>query len=171
MLKNKSQIITAGLLVITLGLVIAIIYISQVITSESKTGEVKNVAPQKTKAANIAYDKTVVLANTPTPEATVMPTAVTPTGLAVSPTGMLPSVTIAPTINSLLAYNNASISPTEIILAYNNTTVTPTSSDYSASSLSATTVKSSTLPESGFINNAIIMFVAAGLIIFFAFMF
>lgn len=164
----------------TVGLVIAIIYISQVVTGESKTGEVKtNIAPKKTKAANVAYDKTVTLDNiTPTPTEvmtvdplvtpTVIPTVIS-TDSVISPTVILPSVTVAPTINSLLAYNNASVSPTEIILAYNNTT--PTVTETVTSSLSATVVKSASLPESGFINNTIIMFVAAGLIIFFSFMF
>ncbi len=157
----------------TLGLVIAIVYISQAITSESKTDDVKtNLAAQKTKAANITYDKTIPLENiSPTETAVIAPTSEltgTPTNI---PTEILPSTTVVPTVNNLLAYNNATISPTEIILAYNNTTLSPTVADYSTGSLSATVVKAKTLPTSGFINNAIIMFVAAGLIIFFSFMF
>jgi len=166
--KNKSQLITIGLLTLTLVLVVAIIYLSRVITSESDTGETQNLTTQKIKAANVTYNKTIALASpspspTLTPLVSVLPTVTVTAG--VSPTL---SILVSPTVNNLLAYNNeASISPTEIILAYNNE---PTQ-ELESSSLSGTVVKTNTLPASGFINNAIIMFTVAGLLIFFSFMF
>ena len=188
MLKNKSKIITVVLLVMTVGLVAAIIYISQIITNEPKVGQANtNLAPQKTKAADVSYQKTVALNN-------ITPTIISQTTLApisseqkAKETMAILSPTVIPTINNLLAVNSltASVSPTleptigglkltptEMILAYNNLTVTPVSGNVYTSSISATTVaKAKTLPDSGFITNSIIMFVAAGLIIFFSFMF
>jgi len=184
MLKNKSKIITIVLLIMTVGLVVAIVYISQVITGEPEKGEANtNLAPQKTKAANISYQKTIAINNiTPT----LVPTAfieetVTPT-LSLTPGEGIITPTVTNTLLALKETNAASIaatvaptgtelltpSPTEILLAYN---VTPGSGESYSSSVSATTVKTKTLPDSGFITNSIIMFVAAGLIIFFSFMF
>jgi len=180
MFKNKSKIITAVLLVMTIGLVAAIIYISQIITSEPKVGQANtNLAPQKTKAADVSYQKTVALN-----DITSIP--VSPSLESVRSTTVL-SPTVIPTVSNLLAVNSMTASasptleptiggliltPTETVLAYNNLTVTPVSGNVYTSSISATTVaKAKTLPDSGFITNSIIMFVAAGLIIFFSFMF
>ena len=178
MLKNKSKIITIVLLVMTVGLVAAIIYISQIITSQPQQGEVNtNLAPQKTKAADVSYQKTVALDEvTPTlvPTATapgenevLTPTVVANSLLALNSNDSTLSASITPTVAAETT-TTLTPSPTEVVLAYN---VTPLVTDSSASISATTVAKAKTLPDSGFITNSIIMFVAAGLIIFFSFMF
>ncbi len=101
-----------------------------------------SVAPRKTKAQDAGYSRVIPLAVT----ISVSPTI----GISTSPT------------------------PTEIILAYQNPTVTGSVSTPSATvtaSTSPTPTKTTTLPKSGFINNAIVLFGVSALVIFISFIF
>jgi len=143
MFKEKSKIITIILLVMTIILMVAIFYIGFKLTNSSEKTTI--VVPQKIKAQDIPYSKTVELAkanptNSPTP-------TLTPT-----PTGSSKIVTPTPSI-------------TEIVLKV------ASSSPTLSASVSAALAKAKSLPKTGFITNAIIMFVVAGSIIFLSFLF
>ena len=143
MFKEKSKIITIVFLVMTIILVVAIVYIGFKLTNSSEKTTI--VVPQKIKAQNVPYSKTVELAkanptNSPTP-------TLTPT-----PTGSSKIVTLTPSI-------------TEIVLKI------ASSSSTLIASKSATPTKATTLPKTGFITNVIVMFAVAGSMIFLSFLF
>ena len=157
---------------VTIFLIGSIFYISTLLTSgdENKTSQ---VAPRKTKAANITYSKLIAL-NQVTPETT--PTAQaedttsgeetesitetpTQTGETVSVTGV-ESITETPTPT-----------PTETVLAYANPTVTDTASSEADTTTTLTPTKVKNLPDTGFIYNGLIIFAAAMVLVFFSFLF
>ncbi len=122
-------------------------YISYTLSSESS--ESAPTAPQKIKAADITYTKLIALA-LPSPTEEVMPS---------------PTEEISPT-EELLP------SPTEIILAQGPTgTASAYGNEEITSTPSPTTKKLSSLPESGFINNTLVIFAVSSLMIFFSFLF
>ncbi len=131
------------MLLMTLVLMAAVLGVGYVITRPSETPSL--IAPRKTKAQSVTYSKTIAF-NT----VTVTPTAV-PTLIAVA--SVSPSPLATPT-------------PTEIVLAK---TVSPTQSASATATIKPT--KASNLPESGTVTNALFIFAAAGLMIFFSFLF
>lgn len=131
----------------------SIFYITKVITSEEEA-KTSSLAPKKTKAANVTYSKLIAL-NT----VSIMPTEELVTSTAEP----------SPTINQISPTNIISPSPTEIILALDNSGSTSSQAAQVNTSVSPTRVTS--LPETGFINNSLILFAAALVLIFFSFIF
>lgn len=141
---KKPKIVTILLLLATISLMGAIFYIASILTSESPQSP--PIAPVKTRAQSRTYNRMIALnpvTQTPTPPPTSSPTA-----------------TMTPT-------------PTEIILAYTSPTPTgiATASPTVNATSSATPTKTETLPSAGYLTHALIIFAAAGLLIFFAFIF
>jgi len=135
----------------TIGLMVSIFYIGYVLTNSSEKNT--SIAPQKTKAQSANYSKFV---------------AINTTNGSVTPTVEPPSPTNKnnPTIS-------LSLTPTEIILAYQTITITTalTPSVTNTASLSATPANARTLPKTGFITNAIVLFGVSALVIFISFIF
>ncbi len=160
--KKKSTKTTVFLVLVILTLMASSFYISFILSNENS--ESVPTAPKKIKAADITYTKLIALGEvsvSPGESETVSPTSgeevsLSPTAEAVSPTvELLPS-------------------PTEIILAQGPTTPVGTSSAYNngiTATPSPTTTKLSSLPESGFINNTLVIFAVSSLMIFFSFLF
>ncbi len=156
-MNKKSKIVTIVLLVMTVGLMLSIVYIGYMLTASPEKSP--QIAPRKTKAQSANYSKIISLDT----QGGLDETQPTPTSLpTVSPTvSVTPAVSVSP-------------SPTEIILAYQNPTITNRVSSPSAAvtaSASATPTKTATLPKTGFINNAIILFGVSALVIFVSFIF
>jgi LPXTG-motif cell wall-anchored protein len=155
-MNKKSKIITTVLLVMTVGLMLSIVYIGYMLTATPEKSP--QIAPRKTKAQSAGYSKIISLDT----QSGLDETQPTPTSmLTVSPTvSLTPAVSVSP-------------SPTEIILAYQNPTVTSgsTPSATVTASASATPTRTATLPKTGFINNAIILFGVSALVIFVSFIF
>ncbi len=139
---------------VTIFLIGAIFYISTLLTSsdENKTSQ---VAPRKTKAANVTYSKLIAL-NQITPEITPTPTS-TET-LASSETTETLTETPTPT-------------PTETVLAYANPSVTGSASPGASLTTTLTPTKVKDLPDAGFVYNGLIIFAAAMVLVFFSFLF
>jgi len=137
----------------TVGLMVAIFYIGYVLTTGSE--KTSSVAPRKTKAQSADYSKFVPL--NATDQGLISPTLTpTPTIKALAQASK-PSITLTPT-------------PTEVILVQQGTTETPTV--ISTASASATPqAKISSLPKTGFVTNAIVIFGVSALIIFISFIF
>lgn len=149
-MKKKSKIVTLTLLIMTIFLMGAILYIGYILTAN--TNKVPSIAPQTTKAQTGSYNKFIAL-NTTDGGANSTP-VVSPT-----PTVML---TLTPT-------------PTEIVLAYQN--LSPTLSTTASGTvtpnptLTITPTKVETLPRTGFITNVIVLFGVSALVIFISFIF
>lgn len=139
--NKRPKTVTIVLLVMTVGLMLAIFYIGYVLTAT--TEKVPMIAPQTTKAQNASYSKFIALDTTVT--------------------------SVSPTL-AITASPSPTPSPTEIILAQ-NPTVTLTASTSGTITPSATPSKARTLPQTGFITNAIILFGLSALIIFISFIF
>ncbi len=139
--KNSKKTTVILLLVITI-LIFSIFYISFMLNQGGSEITTSPTVPKKIKAANVTYQKLLAV-NRTVPEE--IPTEI--------PVTSEPSPTITP-------------SPTEIVLAYQNPTIT---TDNSIETISPTRVEA--LPESGFINNALIIFAASSLLIFISFIF
>jgi len=165
---NKTTILLFIIIVILMG---SIFYVSCLLSNEKAVDSDNSpVAPKTTKASSSTYSKLVALntiQDTPTPtpssspvqdpgaEPNPSPSIIEPTSADVSATPT--EISVTPT-------------PTEILLALNSPMVTES---YASSSptLESTSSATTSLPESGFINNALIMFISAGLLIFFSFLF
>lgn len=138
---KKPKIVTVVLLAMTVFLMGAIFYIGYILTANPE--KTSPVAPQKTKAQSGSYSKFIALETSPS-----------------SPP-----------------------SPTEIVLTYQNPTPTSTAtlSGTATPKPSVTVVTSviptvmptkvATLPQTGFITNAIILFGVSALVIFISFIF
>lgn len=158
-----NKIKTIALLLVVGFLLASTLYISYLLRSESKSAP---TTVKKTKAATLTYSKSVSI-NSFSPTATKIPSptiSLTPTvvptnafsiagsmATAISPTAVVPTL--------------ANVSPTEVLLA--QTTSTPTPSAVST----ATTTRAQTLPETGWIKPAHIMFVFAFSLIIFSLIF
>lgn len=153
MKNNKPKLITIVLILMIFFLFGSIFYITKVITSEQGT-ETASLAPKKTKAANLTYSKLIAL-NT---------VSVTPTMELVTPTTEPSS-----TIGQISPTKIISPSPTEIILALDNSKNSSSQAAQISTSISPT--KATSLPETGFINNSLILFAAASILILFSFIF
>lgn len=158
-MNKKSKIITAVLLIMTVGLMLSIVYIGYMLTAMPEKSP--QIAPRKTKAQSASYSKIISLN--------------TQGGL--DETQLTPTLTMTPTVspsNSPTSSISITPSPTEIILAYKNPTITDRVSLPSATvtaSASATPTKTAVLPKTGFINNTIIFFGVSALVIFVSFIF
>ena len=146
---KRSRLVTFILLVITAVLVVISLYVAFLLADNSSTTSAPIVSV-KTKAQSKTYTRKIdfnLLTPTLTPTPTLSPTlAVTPNEFS-SPT------------------------PTEVILAYNNPSPTDATSDSLEITDSPTPTKTTTLPETGYINNALIIFASATLLIFLALIF
>lgn len=148
-MKRKTTVI---LLIVIIFLIGAIFYISWQLNSD--INGTSPIVPRKTKAASKTYSKLIAL---------------NVTGTA-SPTNIV-EPTLEPTIEPTIEVLPTNIiSPTEIILAYANPTEAITSASYS-SQLQSTPTGVNALPETGFINNTLIVFAVSGLLIFISFIF
>ena len=143
-IKSKLSTIVLGLVIGVL--IISVFFISFMIQGDTDSSP---AAPKTTKAAAITYSKILAI-NKPQP--TEMPT-------------ILPTTIISPTV---VVVPSEDPTPTEIILAYNN--ISPTEKVVKTSSTVAPT-KTAILPESGYIQNSVFIFLAASLVIFFSFLF
>ena len=163
--KNKTPIILFVIIVVLMG---SIFYVSFLLSNGQATETTSPVAPKTTKATSNTYSKLVALntiQDTPTPTLILSPTEE-------ANAQPVPVVTNAePTAaESSTGEISSTPTPTEILLALNSPVVTES---YASSSptLESTSSAVTSLPESGFINNALIMFISAGLLIFFSFLF
>lgn len=168
-MKNKATgIILIGLTILLMGVTI---YIG-ILLSKPEGSTVTTI--KKTKAASFTYTRTLAYNyTTPTQEENPSPTTVmlaqnvsTTPNVTVPPDGqpteVQPSGSVSPTEGTL------SPSPTEVILAYNNTS--PTKSASVSGTLAAPT-KTSTLPESGWVQYPMIIFITATCLVFVSFLF
>ncbi len=130
----------------------SIFYITRVITSEEEV-ETASLAPKKTKAAAVTYSKLIAL-NT---------VSITPT------VEITPTIEPSPTTSQISPTEVVSPSPTEIILALDSGKGSASQTAQVNTSISPTKVIS--LPETGFINNSLILFTAASVLIIFSFIF
>lgn len=151
---KKTKLMTFILLSMTIILMGAIFYIASALISGSS--ESRPIGLVKTKAQSRTYSRTIALnVASPTPSPTFTPFP-TPTE----------EITLTKKITP---------TPTEIILAYNNpspTNVGTVSATISISPLSSpTSTQTTSLPAAGYITNALAIFAAATLLIFFAFIF
>lgn len=131
----------------------SIFYITRVITSEEEV-ETASLAPKKTKAAAVTYSKLIAL-NT---------VSITPTVEPITPT-----IEPSPTTGQISPTEVVSPSPTEIILALDSGKGSASQTAQVNTSISPTKVIN--LPETGFINNSLILFTAASVLIIFSFIF
>lgn len=161
--KVKSKLITTILGLVIGVLVISIFFISSMITDDTENSP---TTPKKTKAAAMTYSRNIALNKTPnnqnpTPnnEPTLTPTA-------------KPTILLSPTGNTDNSSNILTPTPTEIILAYSNPSISPEQEGNNASGSSTISpTRATSLPETGYINNALIIFAVAGLLVFFSFLF
>jgi len=155
MVKNKSQLTTIVLLIMTFCLLGATGYISFLLTAGDE-GKSK-IVPIKTKAADITYSKLVTFNTT---DVGMIPTEV-------------PTEIPTPTVEEMVSPAEAqeTPTPTEIILAYNNLEVTEEATGEAELSTTLSPTKVQNLPDAGFIYNGLIIFAAAILMVFFSFLF
>lgn len=152
--KNRSQLVTAALIVLVIVLMGSTFYISSTLLGSDQNGKNSSgLAPKKTKASNVTYSKLIALNN-------VTPTSV-PT-MEVTPTqGVSPTITVSETP-----------SPTEIILARSPSITEGLSASGAATpTVSVSPTRIVSLPKTGIINNALIIFSLSLLVIFFSFLF
>lgn len=138
----------------------AIFYVSLILNNEAK--QTQTITPIRTKAAGITYKKSLSVGsgeNSPTPTMVIEPT---PTTVQQSESQITPTAILSPSIVP---------SPTEIILAQGNLSAEENSPSPSTTAAPTDIAKITSLPESGFINNALIIFTVSSLLIFFAFLF
>ena len=165
---NKTTIILFTVIIILMG---SIFYVSFLLSNEKTAGtDSSPVAPKTTKATSNTYSKLVALntiQNTPTPTLTPNPTQGAGVPSTSPAAAIEPTSVESPTTTGVIS---STPTPTEILLALNSPMVTES---YASSSptLESTSSAVTSLPESGFINNALIMFISAGLLIFFSFLF
>ncbi len=179
-LESSHMNIKTILLLCVVGfLLVTTVYVSFLLRSDAGTAP---TTIQKTKAAQTTYSKTLAL-NQSTPSPSLVPTSAASQSLAaseassplnVTPTPesgsfaavQVPTVvngTISPSPTStLLAAVSGTPAPTEVILA--KTTSTPAL----ASTITATPVRSQTLPEAGWMKPSHLVFVFAFSMIFFS---
>ena len=149
---SKSKITTLVLLFMTVVLIAAILLVGYVITRPPESTSM--IAPKQTKAQSITYSRLITFnqvlptatpIETPTEAPTTVPTAIPTETPTPSPTEILLAKAISPT--TAISTLEATVSPTII----------PT--------------KTTSLPETGTITNGLFIFAAAGLMIFFSFLF
>jgi hypothetical protein len=158
---QKSQLITIGLILLTVFLIGAIIYIGAQLSNENPQ-QSENVSI-KTKAQSTNYNKVVTVNN----------------NIKAQDTNLSNSVVPSPT--SILVPTAKIISPTEILLAQSSTssTLLPTASPSAAlTPTHMATVSgiisptgSKTLPRTGTITDSLFVFGSAGLLVFFSLIF
>lgn len=163
---KKSHVITAVLLIMTVLLIGAIILIG----IELSNDKVENVsiAPKKTKAQSTNYNKLIAV-NQKTGAQDISPTIqVTPTLTIIPASSTDPN--LSPT-ETILAVTKTTGSPTPKLSITGSTTPVMSLTPANNSSLSGTIspTKPNSLPKTGIITNSIIMFGAAGLLVFFSF--
>lgn len=160
-MNNRSKLVTVVLLVMTVGLMVAIFYVGYTLTIGSQ--KISQVAPQKTKAQTTAYNKFVALEPTK-PPSTVGPL---PPALVTSPTPtstLLAQGTTTPSPTpTLVLTSTLSPTPTEIVLA--QTTTTPTMT-LTATVVPTQTGQTRSLPQTGYITNAIVLFGVSLIVVF-----
>jgi len=188
MKKTKSKLLTGVLILIIVCLLGSIVYIVSVINLNDKPTAATSLSPKKTKAANKTYRKLVTLESNvdnnnvgqPSPTAVLLAQNLSPTqaqsNQLAEETTVIPSTALSPTVSTLgvsPSIADLSLTPTETVLAYNSTSSDVSSSESANLSPTVSVVPTyvSTLPETGFINNALIIFSVSALAIFLAFIF
>ena len=162
--SKKKNIITGILLVMVVGLMGAVFYISYLLTNTTPQSPTAT-APKKIKASNVSYTKLLAL-NQTSGNSNVPPPTDTPS--------VVPTDTPNPS-ETVLALNNqgvtqpASQNVTQAASKSGSIEITNSVSGNSTASTSATSIK--TLPTTGLITNSLIITAAAGLLLFFAFLF
>lgn len=152
MFKSKTKIGTGILLVLTVFFLSAIGYITFIIISGS--GERAKTSPQKTKASNITYSKTIAL-NT-----------------------SYGNQDLSSTLTPTQAAAEATPTPTETVLAYANPTASVGAQIEASPTLGVTAPVSQTttpaitsLPQAGSYHQAFLIFSGAALLVFFSLIF
>lgn len=172
MFKGKSKIVTFLLIFVTVFLVGAIFYISTLLTSgtESET-QTSQIAPRKTKAANVTYSKLIALNEvTPDPELTPTPTEEESQETASEQTSISGETFSQPETEGEIE-EALTPTPTETVLAYVNPTTTEDASAEASTTVTQTPTKVQDLPDAGFVYNGLIIFAAAMVLVFFSFLF
>ena len=162
MFKKKPKIITLFFIFITIFLVGAIFYISTLLNNNGNM--TSSVVPKKAKAANITYSKLIALNQSESP--TTVPDSSPENGATSSPSEqrqlMAPTTPVTPGAQTPV--------PSETILAYANPSVTATQPvENNTTTISPTKV--TTMPETGYVYNGLIIFAASMVLVFFAFLF
>jgi len=162
--SKKKNIVTGILLVMVVGLMGAIFYISYLLTNTTPQSPAA-IVPKKIKASNVSYTKLLALNQT-----SGNPNVPSPTDTpSVVPTNIPnPSETVL-ALNNQGVTRAASQNVTQAASQSGSTQVTNSVSGNSAASASATGIK--TLPTTGLITNSLIITAAAGLLLFFSFLF
>jgi len=163
---QKSHIITAVLLVMTVFLIGAIILIGVELSNEKV--EQASIAPKKTKAQATNYNKLIAVnqktgAQDVTSSVQATPTLTT-TPIPTSGTNLTPTEKVLVQTNP-----TGSLSPNLTITGSASPSVSLTQGVNSSLSGTIVPTKAKTLPKTGIITNSIIMFGAAGLLVFFSF--
>lgn len=156
-MKDKQKIFTGFLLVMIIGLLFSIIYISRVLLSGEP--ETSQVAPRRIKAAGRTYSRLLAINKMPEPTSD-------------AESSLSPTPTVDPGVfDALTTPTEVPITPepTETILAYQSLsgTVTPTAAPSATGEADGTT----NLPEAGYIQNMLILFAVSSLFLFIAFLF
>jgi hypothetical protein len=157
------------LLLITIFLIGVIFYTATLLNKEqslsSSSSTSSTLPPVKIKAQSKTYTKTIALNTNPisTPTSSPLPTA-TP---ILTPT---PFFTVSPTVSEKITSETVfTPTPTEILLARN---ITPTIESEEETNLASTpTARLTNIPESGYINNLLLIFSVATFIILFSLVF
>lgn len=134
----------------TVGLMGAIFYLGYFLlqTPDTSSKSLSSpVAPRKTKAQAVTSQKFIALNASNEQQASL--------SLTLAPTSLTPTISISPT-------------PTEIILAVASASLSPM---IGTTSGTLTPTKTKILPSAGYINNALIIFGLAGLLIFYSLIF
>ncbi len=168
---KKINLTTIFLLFITVFLIGVIIYISQVLTvkeEEVGTGTGSTIAPKKIKASNITYTKLIALNRiSPTPIISEAENSISPTRSLIASNQLITGGQENNLSSTITQASSETPTPTEIILAYNSTS----NDNASEEATTRPTEKITSIPASGVINNSLIIFSAALLLVFFSFLF
>jgi cytochrome c biogenesis factor len=170
MFQDKSKITTGLLIFMTIFLIGAIFYISNLLISGDNETKTSAVAPRKTKAANVTYSKLIALNNI-SPEPTLTPTLAPTSTPAVSTTPATSSEINKSFVEAGGTTEAPTPTPTEIILAYANPSVTGEASSEAGITSTIIPTKVKDLPDTGFVYNGLIIFAAAMVLVFFSFLF
>lgn len=169
MQKKKPKIITIFFIFITIFLIGAIFYISKLLNGNENTAS--SVAPKKAKAANITYSKLIALNQSDAP--TSAPNPSVDSGITPSSSdqrGLL-GPTTAPTSGAQTTPGVQTPAPSETILAYANPSVSVTQPVEYNSTTTISPTKVTSMPETGYVYNGLIIFAASMVLVFFSFLF
>lgn len=169
MLNTRSKITTIFLIATTVIMVVLIFYISYLLTAKNEP-ELSPTVPHKTKAANVTYSKLITLnQNLSTNDSNLndQNDSIATNEANINSSRSETMISNEPTPTMI---KDLTPTPTEIILAYNDSKKEATSSADKLEE-TPTTVKTSTLPDSGGFFQSLFIFTMAVTLIFFSFLF